>query len=165
MQILTRLCSSALFGSSFGTVLSSNTTRSKSTKYYMKLLFLLPLKMLKDTPKTFDNFKKKQKSVGSKSKYILKFYSIYYTLRIKTSVKKISFGQNKLYKQMYSFFFPVLELIIVLFLICNCYMNWSTRFVSLKVCEGISIFDSVSFLLKFTFSFNKKHGLLSFKKS
>ena len=59
MQILTRLCSSALFGSSFGTVLSSNTTPSKSTKYYMKLLFLLPLKMLKDTPKTFDNFKKK----------------------------------------------------------------------------------------------------------
>ena len=31
-------------------------------------------------------------------------------------------------------------------------------FVSLKLCVGLSIFDSVSFL-KFIFLFNKKHGL------
>ena len=34
--------------------------------------------------------------------------------------------------------------------------NW---FVSLKGCVGFSIFDSVSFLLKFLFLFSKKHGL------
>ena len=34
-----------------------------------------------------------------------------------------------------------------------------------KVCVGFSIFDSVSFLLKFIFLFNKKHGLFDFKAS
>ena len=34
-----------------------------------------------------------------------------------------------------------------------------------KVCVGFSIFNSVSFLLKFIFLFNKKHGLFDFKTS
>ena len=42
-------------------------------------------------------------------------------------------------------------------------MSWSTRFVSLKLYVGISIFESVSFLLKFIFLFNKMHGLFDFK--
>ena len=46
-----------------------------------------------------------------------------------------------------------------LLLICDSYMSWSTRFVSLKVCEGFSISDSVLFLVKFIFLFNKNHEL------
>ena len=38
-------------------------------------------------------------------------------------------------------------------------MTWSTRFISLKVCVIFFIFDSVSFLLKFIFLFNKRHEL------
>ena len=34
-----------------------------------------------------------------------------------------------------------------------------------KPCVGFSIFDSVSFLLKFIFLFNKMHGLFDFKAS
>ena len=37
-------------------------------------------------------------------------------------------------------------------------------FISLKVCVGFSIFDSVSFLLKFIFLFNKKHELFDFNR-
>ena len=42
-------------------------------------------------------------------------------------------------------------MITVLLLVCNSYINRSTRFISLKLCMGFSIFDSVSFLLKFVF--------------
>ena len=34
-----------------------------------------------------------------------------------------------------------------------------------KMCGGFSIFDSVLFLLKFIFLFNKMHGLFDFKTS
>ena len=50
---------------------------------------------------------------------------------------------------MPSFLIRELQLIAVLLLICNSYMSWSTRFVSLKLCVGFSMFDYVSFLLKF----------------
>ena len=100
-----------------------------------------------------------------KSMYILKAYSIHYTLRQKVNVKKISFGQKKQCKKMPSFFFRDLHLITVLLLICDSYKSWSTRFVSLKLCVGFSIFDSVSFLLKFIFLFNKMYGLFDFKTS
>ena len=53
----------------------------------------------------------------------------------------------------------------VLLLICDSYMSWSTRFVSLKLCVEFSIFDSVSFLLKFIFLCNKMHGFFDFKTS
>ena len=39
------------------------------------------------------------------------------------------------------------------------------KFVSLKSFMGFSIFDSVSFLLKFVFLSNKMHGLFDFKTS
>ena len=42
------------------------------------------------------------------------------------------------------------------------YMSWGTRFVSLKLCVGFSIFDSASFLLKLIFLFNKMHRLFDF---
>ena len=64
---------------------------------------------------------------------------------------------------MHYFFFRELQLITVLILICNFYSSLSTKFISLKLCVGFSIFYSVSFLLKFIFLFNKKHGLFDFK--
>ena len=63
---------------------------------------------------------------------------------------------------MLSFFFRELQLITVLLLICDSYMRWSTRFVSLKLCVGFSIFNSISFLSKFIFLFSKMHGLFDF---
>ena len=56
-------------------------------------------------------------------------------------------------------FFVELRLIKLLLLICGSYASWSTRFISLKMCVGFSIFDPVSFLVKSLFLFNKKHGL------
>ena len=53
------------------------------------------------------------------------------------------------------FFFRELQFITVLLLICDFCMSWSTRFFSLKLCVGFLNFDSVSFLLKFIFLFNK----------
>ena len=46
------------------------------------------------------------------------------------------------------------QLITVLFLICDSYMSWSTKFASLKLYLGFFILDSVLFLLKFIFLFN-----------
>ena len=75
---------------------------------------------------------------------------------------QIPFGQNKRYERS---LFWELELITVLLLICDFYMSWSAKFVSLKLCVWFSIFDSVLFLLKFIFLFNKMHGLYDFKTS
>ena len=60
---------------------------------------------------------------------------------------------------MHSFFFRELQHITVLLLIRNS-LSWSTRFVPVKVCVEFSIFDSVSFLLRF-----KKYGHFDFKMS
>ena len=46
---------------------------------------------------------------------------------------------------MLSFFSRELRLITVLLLTCDSYISGSTRFVSLKLCVGFSIFDSVWF--------------------
>ena len=46
-------------------------------------------------------------------------------------------------------FFREVQRITVLLLISNSYMSWSARFVTLKLCAGFSITDSVPFLLKF----------------
>ena len=43
-------------------------------------------------------------------------------------------------------------------------MSWSTRFVLVKLFVGFSIFDFVSFLLKFIFLFNKMHAPFDFKE-
>ena len=60
------------------------------------------------------------------------------------------------------FFFNELQLITVLPLIRNSYTSWSTRSISLKLLARFSIFNSVSFLLKFVL-FNKKHWLFQTK--
>ena len=51
------------------------------------------------------------------------------------------------------------------FIIYDSYMSWSTRFVSLNLCVGFPIFDSVFFLLKPILLFNKMRGLFDFKTS
>ena len=69
----------------------------------------------------------------------------------------MSFLQNKTYKKCtLFFFFRVLQLITGLLLIYNFYTSWSKWFISLKLCVGFSIFDSVSFTLNFKFLLNKK---------
>ena len=50
-----------------------------------------------------------------------------------------------------SFFFWEIHLIKFLLIICDSYISWSKRFMFLKLCVGFSIFDSVSFLSRFTF--------------
>ena len=62
-------------------------------------------------------------------------------------------------------FFWKLQRITVLLLMYDSSMSWSSRFVSPKLCVGFFIFDSVAFLLKFIFLFNKMHGLFYFKTS
>ena len=64
---------------------------------------------------------------------------------------------------MSSLFFCKLQLITVLLLICDSHVCWTASFVFLKLWVGFSIFDSLSFLLKFIFLFNKIHGLFDFK--
>ena len=131
-------------------------------KLISRKLISAELNLLKDTLKAFDNFKNKQKSVWSNVFWYVKVckYTIHWD---KTKMfKKISFGQNRQYKKRPLVFFRKLRPITVLYLICDSYMSWSLRFVSLKVCVGFSIFDSVSLLLKFIFLFNKIHGLFEF---
>ena len=121
-----------------------------------------------DTLKAFNDFENKQKSVCSNVSWYVKVcifwkciqYTIYWDktqMLKKIPSDKIDGTKNAL------FVFPKLQLIIVLLLICYSYMNWSTWFVSLKLCVRPSIFDSVPFLLKITFLLNKMYGLFVFK--
>ena len=70
---------------------------------------------------------------------------------------KINVTKNEL------FFFRKLELIIVLLLIHNSYTSLSTRFISLNLCVGFSIFESVSFLLYLYFCSTKSTDSLTLK--
>ena len=89
-------------------------------------------------------------------------YSIHWD---KTQIlKKILFGLNKRYKKCPLFLSRALTHYSFIF-IYDSYMNWSTKFISLKLCVGFSIFYFVSFSLKFIFLFNKMHGLFDFKMS
>ena len=69
----------------------------------------------------------------------------------KTQMLK-DFSSDKINGTKKALFF--LQLTTVLLLICDFYMSWSTSFVSIKLCVRFSIFDSVSFLLKFIILFN-----------
>ena len=63
-------------------------------------------------------------------------------------------------KQMLKKFLRTKQTVQKMILICDSYMSWSTRFVSLKLCVEFSIFDSVSFLLKFIFFFQRNEWTL-----
>ena len=90
--------------------------------------------------------------------YILRIYLILYTLSWNTNATKISLELNKRYKKCNLFSFASFNSPQFHFLIHKSYASWSTRFVSLKIktCAGFYTFDSASFLLKFSFSFQKK---------
>ena len=60
---------------------------------------------------------------------------------------------------------PSFLLFTVLLLIGDSYMSWSTRLVSVELCVGFFIFDSIPFLLKFIFLLNKMQRLFDFKAS
>ena len=63
--------------------------------------------------------------------------------------KKNFFGQNNQYKKFPPFSFAISDRCSVLLLICDSYLSWNARIISLKLRVRFSIFDSVSFLLKF----------------
>ena len=109
---------------------------------------------IKDTPKAFDNFKNKQKSVWSNVFWYVKvcifWKCVQYTIHWDKAQMLKKFPSDKINgTKMPSFFFRELQLITVLLLICNFYMSWSTKVVSVKLCGKFSVFDSISFLLKF----------------
>ena len=105
------------------------------------------------------------KSVWSSAFWHIKIYMFWklHWVTLHTLYIELKHKCEKTLQKMHSFFFPEPQLIRVLLLIHNSYTGWSTRFISLKVREGFFIFDSVLFLLKFIFLFNKKHGLFDFK--
>ena len=126
---------------------------------YSKLCF----SKFKDTLKVFNDFENSQKSVWSNVFWYVKLYifwkCIQYTIHWhktqifeKLSLDKINGTKNTLIFLLqapnhHSFTFNL----------------WFSRFVSLKLCMGFSIFNSVSFLLKFIFLLNKMHGPFGFK--
>ena len=65
---------------------------------------------------------------------------------------------------MPSIFFRLLQLITDLLLIFDSYMTWSRLFFSLKRWVGFSIFDSVLFLVKFSFHSTKSMDSLILKR-
>ena len=84
-------------------------------------------------------------------------------MRWNKNVNKISFPHNMQYKNCPLSSFSSTNSAVLL-LICNLYMSWSTRLVSLKLCVGFPIFDSVSFLPKLIFLLNKMHELFKFNR-
>ena len=124
----------------------------------------------KDTLKAFDDFKNKQKSFMKwyflicKTMSILKVYSIHYILRYNTNVKKFPSDNINGTKNILFFLSRTTTHHSFTFNLRFLY-ELSRRFVSLKLCAEFTIFDSVSFLLKFMFLFNKMHGLFDFKTS
>ena len=93
--------------------------------------------MLHDTLKAFDDFKNKQKNVWSNVFWQIKvrifWKCIQYTTQWdkKQMLKKFLLAKTTVQKMPY-FFFCELQLITVLLLICDSYLSWSTRFVSLN---------------------------------
>ena len=65
---------------------------------------------------------------------------------------------------MRSCFFRELQLITAFLLIRNFYTDWSTRFISLKLCVEFSIFSSVSFFYSLYFCSAKSIYYLNSKR-
>ena len=135
------------------------------------LIFLDILFCIKDTLNVFDNFENKQKKVWSNffdmQKVCIFWKFIQYTMNWdKTQMlKKLLSDKVNGTKNTLLFLSVYFFLFLVVLLNRDSCMNWSVRFISLKVSVGLSIFNSVSFLLKFIIFFNKKHGLFFFKTS
>ena len=121
--------------------------------------------LVKDILKALDDFEnRQQKSVYEcfliwKGIYILKVYSIHGTLRYNPNIKKISL------QKMLSFFLSRSPTHHSFTFNLQFLCELKPKVLSLELCMGFSIFNSVSFLLNFIFLFNKKHGIFDFKTS
>ena len=94
--------------------------------------------MFKDTLKAFHDFKNKQKRVWDNVFWSVKvcifWKCIQYTIHWDETQMLNKFPSDKINIQnMSSFFFRKPQPITVLLLICDSYMSWSLRFVSLKL--------------------------------
>ena len=110
------------------------------------------LKLIKDIMKAFVNFRNKQQVyeviLFDMQKYVYSenvFNTLY--IEIKHKSWKNALRTKLTVQKMPSLFFPELQLITVLLLICDFSMGWGARFVSLKLC-GI-------FHFRFSFVFVK----------
>ena len=121
-----------------------------------------------DIPRTFDDLKTSKKVYGVmlfcifKGIYILKVYSVYYTLKESTNVK--TFLSDKISGRKNAFFLlsgaPSYH--SVTFNLKFLY-ELKLKFCLYKTVCGIFHFDSVSFLWKFISLFKKIHFLLDLK--
>ena len=91
-------------------------------------------------------------------RHILFLSLINYLQRHNTLSQKIANGKKHVVKS-HTFNFRKLQLMTVLLSVRDSHLSGTTKFVCSNMWVGFSILDSVSFSLKFTFSFNKKHGL------
>ena len=116
--------------------------------------------ILKDTLKAFDDFKNSQKSVWSTIFWYVNVYSesVFNTLYIKDKANvQQRKKKNKRYKKNPSFLFSSSN--SSQFYFWFAILIWSGhKGISKTIC-GIIHLDSVSFLLKFIFLFNKIHGV------
>ena len=109
-----------------------------------KPCFKKALFIFKDKVKAFDDFKNKQMYEVMLLKYV-NSESIQYTMNWdKTQMLKKFCRTKKTVQNKKCSLFSFTSSTVLL-LICDSYMSWSTRFVSLNVCVRFSIFDSVSF--------------------
>ena len=106
-------------------------------------LWLLPFisHYVTDTLKAFGDLKNRQKSLWSKvfwyEKVCIFWMCFHYTIHWDKTKMLKRFNLDKINgAKMPCFFFH--DHITVLLLICDSYMSWSTRFVSLKLCLGFS---------------------------
>ena len=111
---------------------------------------------IKDTLKAFDDFKNKQKSAWNNVFWYVNvciFWNcIHYNIHWDKTQMIKSLPSDKINGTKNAFFFFLeVHIITVSHLVCDSYINWKTKFVSLKLCVWFSIFNSFSFLLKFIF--------------
>ena len=124
--------------------------------------------LVKDTLKAFDDFLKKQKIVWSNVFLYVKVCIFWKCIQYTTPwdktqmLKKSPSDKTNGTKDVLFFSFSISNSSVLL-LICDSYISWNARFVSLKLCVGVSTSTSVSFLLQFIFLFNKMHELFDFK--
>ena len=118
--------------------------------------------LFKDTLKVFDDFKSNKRKWSNVFWYVKVYIFwkfIQYTIHWDKTQKLKKFHSDKINDTKNAlFFFRKIQLVTGLLSFRNSYTSWSTWFISLKLCVGFSIFESVLFLLNFTFLFNKKHG-------
>ena len=135
-------------------------------KQYTQPMYIFTLTLLRIHLRPPTILKTSNKSVWSNIFWYVKVH-IFWKFTLYTEIKykcyKRFLWTKWTLQKMHSFFFRELQLITVFLLIRDSYTSWTTWFISLKLCVGISIFDYISFLLNFIFLFNKKHGLFDFK--